>query len=239
MTAEMPVRHWNTLPEAKLINGLLNHADERVIAMVKNQPTSAKPFVPENGSLKELATAAHSCQGCELYLHATQTVFGEGPGKARVVLVGEQPGDREDLEGRPFVGPAGELLDKALAEAGVDRDTVYVTNAVKHFRFEERGKRRIHKKPGGGHISACRPWLEAEINRLQPETIVCLGATAAQSLAGRDVRITKDRGKWLETTWAKRLMVTIHPSSLLRLPDRTLYAEEFARFVQDLRLVKE
>jgi DNA polymerase len=207
--------------------------------MGKNQPMSAKPFVPEDGSLKELAQAVQSCQGCDLYLQATQAVFGEGPRKARIVLVGEQPGDREDLAGHPFVGPAGELLDKALAEAGIDRDTVYVTNAVKHFRFEERGKRRIHKKPGGGHISACRPWLEAELDRLQPETIVCLGATAAQSLAGRDVRITQDRGKWMDTVWAKRLMITIHPSALLRLPDRGLYAEEFARFVQDLRLVHD
>jgi uracil-DNA glycosylase len=225
------------LPEAKLINGVLNHANERVIAMVRNQPTSAKPFVPENGTLKELAEASHKCQGCELYLHATQTVFGEGPKKAKIVLVGEQPGDREDLAGRPFVGPAGELLDKALAEAGIDRDTVYVTNAVKHFRFEERGKRRIHKKPGGSHISACRPWLEAELDRLQPETIVCLGATAAQSLVGRDVRIMQDRGKWISTALAKRLMVTVHPSALLRLPDRASYEEEFARFVKDLRLI--
>jgi uracil-DNA glycosylase len=207
--------------------------------MGKNQPMSAKPFVPEDGSLRELAQAAQSCQGCDLYLHATQAVFGEGPRKARIVLVGEQPGDREDLAGHPFVGPAGELLDRALPAAGIDRDTVYVTNAVKHFHFEERGKRRIHKKPGGGHISACRPWLEAELERVQPESIVCLGATAAQSLAGREVRITQDRGKWIDTVWAKRLMVAVHPSALLRLPDRELYTEEFARFVQDLRLVHD
>lgn len=237
MTAEMPVRHWNTLPEARLISGLLQHADERVIAMVRDQPTSAKRFVPEKGTLGELAVAARGCQGCELYSLATQTVFGEGRMNAKIVLVGEQPGDHEDLAGRPFVGPAGKLLDMALAEARVDRDTVYVTNAVKHFRYEERGKRRIHKKPGGGHVSACRPWLEAELDRLKPETIVCLGATAAQSLVGRDVRITHDRGKWMSSVWANRLLVTIHPSALLRLPDRRAFDEEFVRFVQDLRLV--
>ncbi|MFN0102629.1 MAG: UdgX family uracil-DNA binding protein [Bryobacteraceae bacterium] len=237
MTAEMPVRHWGTLPEATLISNLLHHADERVVSMVRKQPTSAKPFVPPDGSLKELAEAARTCQGCELYLHTTQTVFGEGPESPKVMFVGEQPGDQEDLAGSPFVGPAGKILDKALQDAGIDRDSVYVTNAVKHFRFEERGKRRIHKKPGGGHISACRPWLEAELGRLKPETIVCLGATAAQSLVGRDVRILQDRGKWMSTLWAKRLMVTIHPSALLRLPETSSYEEEYERFVRDLRQV--
>ncbi len=232
MTAEMPVRHWSTLPEAKLINNLLQQADSRVLAMIKKQPTSAKPFVPATGSLAE---AAHHCQGCELYRPATQTVFGEGPLDAKIVLVGEQPGDQEDLAGKPFVGPAGQLLDQALQDAGIDRQAVYVTNAVKHFRFEPRGKVRLHKRPSGGHISACRPWLEAELSRIQPETIVCLGATAAQSLLGRDVRVLRERGKWFDTPWAKRLLVTIHPSALLRLPDPAAYEGEYARFVQDLR----
>ena len=235
MTAEMPVRHWDTLPEAKLITSLLNHADERVIAMVKKQPPSARPFVPEHATLPQLAAAAKGCQGCELYLHATQTVFGEGPKTARLMLVGEQPGDQEDQAGAPFVGPAGRILNQALIDAGIHRDDVYVTNAVKHFRFEERGKRRIHKKPSGQNISACRPWLEAEIEHVKPSAIICLGATAAQSLVGRDVRIQQDRGKWISTQLADRLMVTVHPSALLRLPDPANYDEEYARFVNDLK----
>jgi DNA polymerase len=203
--------------------------------MVNRQPTSARLFVPGKAELPQLAEAAHHCQGCELYLHATQTVFGEGQPHAKIMLVGEQPGDQEDLAGHPFVGPAGKVLDQALIDAGIDRGEVYVTNAVKHFRFEERGKRRIHKKPSGGHVSACRPWLEAEIEQVKPETIVCLGATAALSLVGRDVRVTEDRGKWMPTQWAGRLMVAIHPSALLRLPETASYEEEYRRFVEDLR----
>lgn len=237
MTNEMAVRHWETLPESKLINELLRNAQARVESMILKQPSSAKPFVPEGAELPQLASAVQSCQGCELYLHATQAVFGEGVPTAKIVFVGEQPGDQEDLSGKPFVGPAGKVLNRALEEAGIDRETVYVTNAVKHFRFEERGKRRIHKKPSGGQISACRPWLEAELSRIRPETIVCLGASAAQSLVGRDVKIGAERGKVFESQWAARLIVTVHPSALLRLPDPSMFEEEFARFVEDLKRV--
>lgn len=237
MTAEMPVKHWSTLPESKLINGLLRTAGDRMYEMIRKQPTSAAPFVPPDArSLKVLHDAATGCQGCELYQHATQTVFGEGVRQARLMLVGEQPGDQEDQQGAPFVGPAGKVLNEALEAAGIDRADAYVTNAVKHFRFEERGKRRIHKKPDGRHISACKPWLEAEISIVKPKVIVCLGATAAQSLVGRDVRVMQDRGKWMDSLHAPNLMVTVHPSALLRLPPGMSYEEEFAKFVRDLQL---
>lgn len=235
MQAEMPVRHWATLPEAGIVSDLLRNAGSRVMSMVADQPQSAKPWVPEQPTLPVLAGAVRGCEGCELYEHATQAVFGEGPADAKVVMVGEQPGDQEDRAGRPFVGPAGQLLDRALAAAGVDRQRVYVTNAVKHFRFEERGKRRIHQKPGGVHIAACRPWLEAELGLIQPELIVCLGATAAQSLMGRDVRIQSDRGKLMESRWARRLMVTTHPSALLRV-EPSQFDEQYALLVRDLAM---
>jgi DNA polymerase len=181
-----------------------------------------------------LREAAPSCEGCDLFRHATQIVFGDGPQNAKVVLVGEQPGNEEDLKGLPFVGPAGRLLDKALDDAEIDRKIVYVTNAVKHFKFIERGKRRIHAKPTGIEISSCRPWLEAELTAIRPELVVCLGATAAQSLMGRDFRITVDRGRFFPHRWAKELTATIHPSAILRMePDRQ--EAEYALFVQDLR----
>jgi uracil-DNA glycosylase len=195
---------------------------------------SARPWLPAHPTLESLVAAAQECEGCELYKTATQTVFGEGRPDARLVLAGEQPGDMEDRQGRPFVGPAGRILDRALADAGIDRQAVYVTNAVKHFRFEERGKRRIHKKPSGAQIVACRPWLEAELAVIRPDIVVCMGATAVQSLAGRDVRVLRDRGKLLESPLAKGLVVTIHPSVLLRLPDRSQFASDYAMFVQDL-----
>ena len=162
--------------------------------MPKRPTQSAKPSIEPNASLKELQAAAKNCQACDLWKHATQTVFGEGPSNAKIILVGEQPGNQEDLEGKPFVGPAGKLLDEALAEAGIDRKQAYVTNAVKHFKWEPRGKRRIHKKPNAAEMAACRPWLDAEIAALHPKVIVCLGATAAQSLLGRDFRVTQHRG---------------------------------------------
>lgn len=180
----------------------------------------------------------HECQGCELYKAATQAVFGEGKRSARFVLIGEQPGDVEDREGRPFVGPAGRMLDRALEDAGIDRKAVYVTNAVKHFRFEERGKRRIHKKPTSGQIVACKPWLEAELGVIRPDIVLCLGATAVQSVAGPDVRVLRDRGKLLESPWAKGLVVTIHPSALLRI-DRSDFEKEYASFVRDLAAARE
>jgi DNA polymerase len=202
---------------------------------VKDVPT-ATAWVPAVLSLPKLVAASKNCEGCDLFRHATQTVFGEGPARARVMMVGEQPGDREDLQGKPFVGPAGRLLDKALMEAGVDRSQIYVTNAVKHFKFEERGKRRIHAKPNAIEIAACHPWLEAEATLLRPELIVCLGATAAQALMGRDFRITKERGKILEHPWSRALLATVHPSALLRAPDARRH-EEYAEFVRDLRQI--
>jgi len=203
--------------------------------VARNQKYSAAQWVPATGNLTALRAAASECQGCELYARATQVVFGEGPQDAKVVMVGEQPGDEEDRRGHPFVGPAGRLLSKAMGEAGLDREKIYVTNAVKHFKFLERGKRRIHAKPSGIEISACRPWLEAELTSIEPELVVCLGATAAQSLMGRDFRITAERGKFFPHHWAKELIATVHPSAILRVPER--YEEEYARFVQDLRLV--
>jgi len=171
--------------------------------------------------------------------NATQTVFGEGPSTARFLIIGEQPGDQEDLVGKPFVGPAGRILDKALIEAGIDRGEVYVTNAVKHFYFEERGKRRIHKTPRATHISACRPWLEAEIADVNPEAIVCLGSTAARSLLGPDVRVLRDRGKWLDNRSARRILVTIHPSAILRMIDPQAHKDEYNRFVADLKRLQD
>lgn len=199
---------------------------------------SAQQWIPQHATLPNLIAAVRKCQGCDLYLHATQAVFGEGPADAPVIMVGEQPGDREDRTGRPFVGPAGELLDRALLEAGVDRERIYVTNAVKHFKFEERGKRRIHARPRAAEITACRPWLEAEIEVLRPKLIVCLGATAAQSLMGHDLRVTRDRGKIVESPFGVQALATVHPSALLRSPDRDQMQEEYARFVSDLALIR-
>jgi DNA polymerase len=202
-------------------------------------PDDARRFIPPDPTLSELREAAESCTGCPLYRNATQTVFGAGPAKARLMLVGEQPGDVEDLEGLPFVGPAGRLLDRALAEAGIDRPRVYVTNAVKHFKWVQRGKRRLHSKPGAREIQACYPWLEAEIATLKPEIIVCLGATAAQALLGRDLRVSQRRGEFIASPLAPHVMATIHPSSLLRAPDPETRAREFTRFIAELRKVAE
>lgn len=235
MKAEMPVRHWATLPETQIIPGLLASAKGRVSQMNKAQKTSAAPWVPDTRNLAQLRAAAPACHGCELYTHATHVVFGEGPADANVVMVGEQPGDEEDRQGHPFVGPSGRLLNKAMHEAGLDREKIYVTNAVKHFKFTERGKRRIHAKPSGVEISACRPWLEAELTSIGPELIVCLGATAAQSLMGREFRITVDRGRFFPHRWAKEIVATVHPSAILRMPER--YDEEYELFLHDLKLI--
>ena len=191
-------------------------------------------IVPPNASLAELQEASKKCKNCDLYKHDTQTVFGEGRAGAKVMLVGEEPGNQEDLEGHPFVGPAGKLLDTALAEAGIDRKQVYVTNVVKHFKWEPRGKRRIHKKPNAAEIAACRPWLDAEIAAVRPKVLVCLGATAAQALLGRDFRVTQHRGEFIKSTIAPRVMATVHPSSILRAPDDETRHQEMRRFVQDL-----
>jgi uracil-DNA glycosylase len=193
---------------------------------------SAADFLPEHLTVPELREAAQGCRGCPLYQRATQTVFGEGQVRARAVMVGEQPGDEEDLAGRPFVGPAGRLLDELMAAAGLPRDQVYVTNAVKHFKWTPRGKRRIHQKPGSAEVEACRPWLEAELAAIAPEVLIVLGATAAQSLLGRSFRVTKSRGALFASPWARHTLATVHPSSLLRIPDpteRRAAREEVAR----------
>jgi len=196
---------------------------------------TAADYFPERLSLTSLRDASRGCRACPLWRTGTQTVFGEGRKASRLLLVGEQPGDKEDLEGRPFVGPAGRLLDEALEEAGIDRSDAYVTNAVKHFKWVGRGKRRIHQKPNASEIAACRPWLEAELAVVRPGVLVCLGATAAQALLGRGVRVTQDRGRPLETTLAPVAFATVHPSSILRAPDPEARRREHALFVDDLR----
>ena len=198
---------------------------------------SAAALIPPRAPLAKLRKIAAGCTACDLYKRTTQTVFGEGGGRARVVLVGEQPGHEEDLAGRPFVGPAGKLLDRALAEAGIDRATVYVTNVVKHFKWEPRGKRRIHAKPSPREIAACRPWLDAELTALEPEVVVCLGATAAQALLGRQFRVSTERGRWIKSPLAPHVMATVHPSSILRAPDDETRHAEYERFVHDLGAV--
>jgi len=197
--------------------------------------TSAAPFIPAHPTLAACRDAVSRCQGCELYRHATQGVFGEGPSHARLMLVGEQPGNDEDLAGRPFVGPAGQLLDRALAEAGLDRGALYVTNAVKHFKWTPRGKRRIHEKPTAREVAACRPWFQTELDLVKPELVVALGATAAQSLLGPAVRVTKERGRVLDSPLGARMLLTVHPSSLLRIIDESERHKAMRRFVDDLR----
>lgn len=197
-----------------------------------------KTLSTEGASFEALQGEAKTCKACDLWKNATQTVFGEGGGAApKVMFVGEQPGDQEDLSGKPFVGPAGKLLDKALLEAGIDRRKVYVTNAVKHFKWEPRGKRRIHKKPNATEIGACRRWLDAEIALFRPKVIVCLGATAAQALLGKDFRVTKHRGERLESPLAPFVMATVHPSSILRAPDEETRHLEMKRFIADLKKI--
>ncbi len=197
--------------------------------------TSAAELAAGRRSLAELRASALGCKACPLWRGGTQTVFGEGARESELMLVGEQPGDREDLAGRPFVGPAGRVLDEALEEAGIDRGLVYVTNAVKHFKWKPRGKRRIHDKPGWGEIAACRPWLDAELAAVRPLVLVLLGATAAQALLGRSFRVTRERGTVHESPLAPRVVATVHPSSILRAPDRR--DEEMAAFVKDLKTV--
>jgi DNA polymerase len=203
---------------------------------VKNQEDWRPAPVPETSSLSKLREAARGCTACPLYKQATQTVFGEGAKHAPLMLLGEQPGDSEDLAGKPFVGPAGKIMDRALEEAGIDRAKVYVTNTVKHFKWEPRGKRRIHKKPNAREIAACRPWLEAELRLVQPKLLVCLGATAAQAIFGPAFRVTRERGKVLSSSFARKVVATVHPSSLLRQPDEESREREYAHFVADLRV---
>jgi DNA polymerase len=251
MLSEMPQKYWKNLPEARLIPGLVLAANERVAGMQATVKPADElrcgprpPGVEElagrrlaqagEGTLEQLALQAAACRRCPLWEPATQTVWGEGPADARIMLVGEQPGDQEDLQGRPFVGPAGQLLDRALAQAGLDRRLLYLTNTVKHFKFKSRGKRRLHEKPLDPEILACVPWLEAEITRVKPALIVCLGATAARARLGRAVRINHERGRLLQGS--PSLLLTFHPSYLLRLPDPAAAADAFEKLVADLRL---
>jgi uracil-DNA glycosylase len=208
------------------------------VVIEKARNISARDFLPRNRSLESLRQAATSCKGCDLYVNATQTVFGDGPGHASVMLVGEQPGDIEDQKGEPFVGPAGRMLDRALEDARISRNEVYVTNAVKHFKWIWRGKRRLHQKPSVRQVVACRPWLEVEIEVVQPEILVCLGATAAQSVTGKSVAIMKERGKFMDSVLGKLTFVTIHPSAILRQRDNDEREQEYRRFASELKLVK-
>jgi len=236
MKKEMPVRHWATIPETASIPDLVRESTGRVQQMKAPVQSAASLQVPSSRSLTTLREHAAGCTACPLHAPATQTVFGEGPAPARVMLVGEQPGDEEDLRGRPFVGPAGRLLDGILAEAGVPRDDLYVTNAVKHFKFEPRGKRRIHAKPTYGEVTACRAWLDAELEAVRPELVVCLGATAAQSFLGRKYQLTRSRGRLERTRFAPHWLATWHPSAVLRAIDAEAQERMRAEMIADLRL---
>lgn len=230
--------HCITLRPSRLPRGSAL-AHQKVVKRPAKDGPAAKgarpPRIPPNPTLPKLEDAAQRCRACDLWRNAAQTVFGAGPARAKIMLIGEQPGNDEDLDGRPFVGPAGKLLDRALEEAGIDRAEVYVTNAVKHFKWEPRGKRRIHKKPNSAEVAACRPWLEAEIAVVHPHVIICMGATAAQSLLGRDFRVTQHRGEFLESPLAPAVTATIHPSAILRAPDEETRRIEFAKLVADLK----
>lgn len=233
MLKEMPRKYWKNMPETALVKELVAGARQREVAMVQTAQTAVGGNIA--GAWAALRDEAMGCMRCHLYKHATQTVFGEGPVDARMMFVGEQPGDNEDLEGRTFVGPAGQVFDRAIGEAGIDRAGVYVTNAVKHFKFEQRGKRRIHSKPDAGEITACRWWYEQERLLIRPQITVALGATAARQMLGKTVTITATRGRVLELAEGGKGWVTVHPSFLLRLPDKARAEEEYAMFVEDLK----
>jgi DNA polymerase len=237
MTAEMPKKYWKNLPEAAVIPTLLNEAPARVAQMLEMSAMKTAPHpaeIPETRSLRSLEKAAAKCTACPLYRNATQVVFGRGAREAKLMFVGEQPGDQEDRAGEPFVGPAGKLLDRALAEAGIDRGLCYVTNAVKHFKWEPRGKHRIHKNPSASEAAACHPWLEAELDLVRPEVLICLGATAARAVVGPQARVLRDRGSLIVSPYCDKTMVTIHPSALLRAPDEDRQAG-YALMVEELR----
>lgn len=247
MTKEMPKKYWKNLPEASLIPDLIAGAGERVQTMIDTAPRGNGDVAPRGGGdaaprgsgIATLRAEAAACTRCPLYGPATQTVFGEGPETARLMFVGEQPGDQEDLAGKPFVGPAGQVFDRALAAAGIDRARAYVTNAVKHFKFEQRGKRRIHSKPGAGEIEACRWWIDQERAAIKPAVTVALGATAARSLTGKVVTISRERGRAIILPDGSELWITVHPSFLLRIEDRAAAEVEFERFVADLAAVRD
>src|SRR3569833_43514 len=239
----MPKNYWRNLPESSLLKPLIAAAGQRTGDMIAEAGTaphkpqkreeiamSRKARTQEHATdLEGLREEAASCRACHLWKDATQTVFGEGPGHAEIMMVGEQPGDKEDLAGKPFVGPAGQMLDRALDEAGIDRSKVYVTNAVKHFKFVPRGKIRLHQKPNTPEIKACRPWYERELAAFQPELVVAMGATAAQSVFGKITPINKSRGRLIDLAEGTRALVTVHPSYLLRLPDADAKAREYER----------
>lgn len=237
LRTHVPGRHWATMPETSIIPKLVVEARARERRMCETNPISGADFIPANATLPVLREAVHACRGCELHEHATQPVFGHGPPDAPLVLVGEQPGDQEDREGKPFVGPSGQLLDRALADAGLDRGQIYLTEAVRHFRFEERGKRRIHKTASRSQIAACQPWLEAELALLRPKLIVCLGSTAVLSVVGRAMKVAELRGAVIPHRHALGVTATVHPSFILRVPERQ--DEEYRRFVADLRFSRE
>jgi probable DNA metabolism protein len=239
MRSEMPQRFWQHMPEIANLSQILARAPDRVHRMILQQKKmpGAAGFVPADASLPELRAAIHRCAGCELYKCATQAVFGEGPLDARIVFVGEQPGDQEDRAGRPFVGPAGEVLNKALQEVSIDRSAVYVTNAVKHFAFEERGKRRIHRTPRLSEVTACRPWMEAEMSAITPKIVVCLGSTAAKAVFGANFRLTEQRGKFHASRFAEKTLATYHPSAILRGDTPAAKEMLYGMLVQDLKIV--
>ncbi|BBD99807.1 uracil-DNA glycosylase [Sphingobium amiense] len=240
MLSEMPKKYWRNLPEAALIPDLIAGAQAREAAMIATAPLPEKPQKRQGNAATVWAAIrdeAMACTRCPLYRDATQTVFGEGPLDAALFFIGEQPGDQEDVAGRPFVGPAGQLFDAALAEAGVDRSRAYVTNAVKHFKFVRQGKRRLHQSPDAGEIQACRWWLGQEIDLIRPRVIVALGASAARAMLGKAVTISRTRGSAIGLESGAEGWVTVHPSYLLRLPDEAKRAEERARFVQELRMI--
>ena len=251
MLKEMPKKYWRNMPETSLVQPLIAGARQREIDMIDASVVKeglahaleAERRIEPGGNLRAsweaLLKDARKCTRCDLYKHATQTVFGEGPLDASIMFVGEEPGDQEDIAGRPFVGPAGAVFDEALEKAGIDRSTVYVTNAVKHFKFVQRGKRRIHNKPDAGEISACRWWIEHERELIRPPVTVALGATAARSLIGKTVTIGKVRGEPLALEDGSECWVTVHPSSLLRMPDPEARREGRALFLRDLKLIKK
>ena len=246
MKAELPVRHWPTLPEAAAIPELIAQASARerlMISTTEGSAVSAADYLPDDPArrtdLSALEKAAEVCKGCDLWQGTTQTVFGRGPADAEIVMVGEQPGDNEDLQGEPFVGPAGQVLNDALEDAGIDRGKVYITNAVKHFKHTMQGSRRIHAKPSAREVTACKPWMEAEFAAIKPRAIVCLGATAAQAIIGRDFRITKQRGEIRATDFAPVTTATYHPSAVLRVPDEDATQKMYDALADDLYAVAQ
>lgn len=238
MQAEMPIKHWHTLPETRVLGELLRSAPENVRQMLADDASAAEAYLPERRTLPRLREAARDCRACKLCETATQTVFGEGPARARLLLIGEQPGDEEDVAGRPFIGPAGRVLDRALVEAGIARSDVYITNAVKHFKFESKSERRLHKRPRPGEIRACRAWLDAEIAAVVPSVIVCLGGTAAQGFSGARFNLMRYRGRPFSSPRAFAWLATWHPSLILRV-EGAASNERYAEFVGDLVAAQE